>query len=111
MATKSKAKKLESSAPKPAKYPRHSVEKALRIPKAILEENGGHPSTPTQAAGYLGLKTAKGPFAVEIGSSKKYGFLDWERSNQPNWHAGSCDPRAKKTRSRRTAKPDRKNVV
>jgi hypothetical protein len=41
-----------------------------------LEENGGHASTPTQAAGYLGLSTAKGPFAVEIGSAKKYGFLE-----------------------------------
>ena len=76
MATKTKANKPKSSAVKRAKYPRHSVEKALRIPKAVLEENGGDASTPTQAAGYLGLKTAKGPFAVEIGSAKKYGFLD-----------------------------------
>jgi len=76
MATKAQRNQPKSATPKPAKYPRHSVDKALRIPKAILEENGGHASTPTQAAGYLGLSTAKGPFAVEIGSAKKYGFLD-----------------------------------
>jgi hypothetical protein len=76
MAAKVQPKKPKSPAVKQPKYPRHSVEKALRIPKAILEENGGHPCTPSQAAGYLGLKAAKGPFAVEIGSSKKYGFLD-----------------------------------
>src|ERR1035438_9721405 len=76
MATRTHSKQPKSGTPKPAKYPRHSVEKALRIPKAILEQNGGHASTLAQAAGYLGLKTAKGPFAVEIGSAKKYGFLD-----------------------------------
>src|ERR1022692_3500392 len=76
MPRKTKSTQPKSTIPKPAKYPRHSVDKALRIPKAILEQNGGHASTPTQAAGYLGLKTAKGPFAVEIGSAKKYGFLD-----------------------------------
>lgn len=61
---------------KPAKYPRHSVEKALRIPKAILEQNGRHTSALVQAAGYLGLTNPRGPFAVEIGSAKKFGFLD-----------------------------------
>jgi hypothetical protein len=76
MATKKAEKPPKKAAVRPAKYPRHSVEKALRIPKAILEENGGHASTPSQAAGYLGLKTPKGPFSVEIGSAKKYGFLD-----------------------------------
>jgi len=76
MATKARRKAAKGMVTKPAKYPRHSVDKALRIPKAIQEQNGGHACTPTQAAGYLGLKTAKGPFAVEIGSAKKYGFLD-----------------------------------
>ena len=76
MPRKTKSTQPKSTIPKPAKYPRHSVDKALRIPKAILEQNGGHASTPTQAAGYLGLKTPKGPFGVEIGSAKKYGFLD-----------------------------------
>src|ERR1035437_4226869 len=76
MATRTESKKPKTRTPKPARYPRHSVEKALRIPKAILEQNGGHASTLVQAAGYLGLKTAKRPFAVEISSAKKCGFLD-----------------------------------
>jgi hypothetical protein len=59
-----------------AKYPRHSVEDALRIPKAILEQNAGKPCTPEQAAVLLGRSTAKGPFGVEISSAVKYGFLD-----------------------------------
>src|SRR6266699_7155529 len=58
-----------------AKYPRHSVEKALRIPKAILEQNAGKPCTTEQAAAFLGVGS-KGPFGVEIGSATKYGFLE-----------------------------------
>jgi hypothetical protein len=58
-----------------AKYPQHSVERALRIPKAILEQNAGKSCTPEEAAGYLGVGS-KGPFAVEIASATKYGFLE-----------------------------------
>jgi len=76
MATQDRAKQPKRSAAKHAKYPRHSADKALRIPRAILEQNGGHACTLGQAAGYLGLKTPKGPFAVEIGSAKKHGFLE-----------------------------------
>jgi hypothetical protein len=59
-----------------AKYPRHSVERALRIPKAILEQNAGKPCTPEEAAVLLGGTSAKGPFAVEIASATKYGLLE-----------------------------------
>lgn len=58
-----------------AKYPRHSVEKALRVPQAILDQNAGKPVTPSDAASLLGLGTAAGPFGVEISSATKYGFL------------------------------------
>src|SRR5947208_85114 len=70
-------KKARSGATRP-KYPRHSVERALRIPKAILEQNAGKPCTPQEAAVLLGGSSAKGPFAVEIASATKYGFLDRE---------------------------------
>ena len=59
-----------------AKYPRHSVEKALRIPKVILEQNAGKPCTPEQAANFLGISSPKGPFGVEIASATKYGLLE-----------------------------------
>src|SRR5215471_21440313 len=59
-----------------AYYPRHSVEKALRIPRAILDQNAGKPCTADQAASLLGFSSAKGPFGVEISSATKYGFLE-----------------------------------
>jgi hypothetical protein len=70
-----KAKTAKSAKAAIAKYPRHSVERSLRIPKAILEQNAGKPCTPEQAASILGFSSAKGPFAVEIASSIKYGLL------------------------------------
>lgn len=56
-------------------YPRHSVEKALRIPKAILDQNAGRACTANEAASFLGMQ-AHGPFRLELSSSSKYGFLD-----------------------------------
>lgn len=74
---KASPKQTKPPAAKQAKYPRHSVEKALRIPRAILDQNAGKPCTPSEAGGYLGLTAIKGPFSTEIGSAKKYGFLDF----------------------------------
>jgi hypothetical protein len=59
-----------------AKYPRNSVEKALRIPKAIIEQNAVKACTPKEAAAFLGATSAAGPFAVEVSSAMKYGFLE-----------------------------------
>jgi hypothetical protein len=56
-------------------YPRHSVEKALRIPKAILDQNAGKATSVADAASFLGSK-AHGPFRVEVSSAIKWGFLD-----------------------------------
>jgi len=57
-----------------AKFPRHSVEKALRIPKAIIDQNAGHDCTEAEAAEFVGVGHA-GPFRVEVSSALKYGFL------------------------------------
>src|SRR6266511_1233306 len=65
-----------------AKYPRHSVERALRIPTAIYEQNGGRPATPQQAVEFSGGGSLSGPWRVEISSAKKYGFLDSAAANQ-----------------------------
>lgn len=82
MAKKTTSKKSSGAKPErkrtggaQPKYPRHAVEKALRIPRAILEQNAGKPCTDAQAASFLGWKSAKGPIAVEISSGIKYGFL------------------------------------
>jgi hypothetical protein len=58
-----------------ASYPRHSVKKALRIPKAILEQNAGKSCTDREAAKFAGL-AYHGPSRVEISSSIKYGLLN-----------------------------------
>jgi hypothetical protein len=60
------------------KYPRHSVEQALRIPRAIYKQNAGRPTTPAEAVVYAGGASITGAWNVEISSSKKYGFLDTE---------------------------------
>jgi hypothetical protein len=58
-----------------AKYPRHSVERALRIPRALHEQNGGNPATIKEAARFTGIQGVSGDFRTEVSSAKKYGFL------------------------------------
>lgn len=58
----------------PAKYPRHSLEKALRIPRAILNQNAGKSCTDQESAAFVGVGY-NGPYQSEIGSAKKYGLL------------------------------------
>jgi hypothetical protein len=56
------------------KFPRHSVSKALRIPRAVLEQNAGKACTDREALRYSGLSFS-GPTRTELSSSLKYGFL------------------------------------
>jgi len=67
----SKARKKVAN---PAKYPRHSLVKSLRIPLAILEQNAGKECSDRDAAGFVGV-SYNGPFMSEIGSAKKFGLL------------------------------------
>ena len=73
----STAKQTKTSASQ-AKFPRHPVERALRIPKALYEQNAGNPATPKEAAVFAGGTAVTGAFNVEVSSAKKYGFLDSE---------------------------------
>lgn len=57
-------------------YPRHSLEKALRIPKGILEQNAGKVCTDEESATYVKVKYNKGHYIVEINSAIKFGLLD-----------------------------------
>ncbi|USU21010.1 hypothetical protein [Paraburkholderia fungorum] len=59
----------------PAKYPRNAVDRSLRIPKAILEQNAGKPCSVKESASFLGVGAA-GPYQVEVSSGIKYGFLE-----------------------------------
>jgi len=57
------------------KYPRHSLERVLRIPKAILDQNAGKECSDEETANFLGVKYNKGPYALEISSAIKFGLL------------------------------------
>ena len=65
----------KTKAPSQAKFPRHPVERALRIPKAIYEQNAGNPASPKEGAIFAGGTAITGAFNVEVSSAKKYGFL------------------------------------
>jgi len=58
-----------------AKYPRHSIVKALRIPRAILEQNAGKECSEKESARFVGVGYA-GPYQLEISSAIKYGLLE-----------------------------------
>jgi len=73
---KSRAAKTALPAGNKAKFPRHSVAKAIRIPQAILDQNAGKACSRADAAKFLGLGSPAGPFGVEISSALKYGFLE-----------------------------------
>jgi hypothetical protein len=62
-----------------AKFPRHSIERALRIPRAILEQNAGKESSEAEASEYVGVGLGR-PFRVEISSAIKYGLLSRPRA-------------------------------
>ena len=64
-----------------AKYPRHAVERALRIPQAIFDQNAGKPTTLADAAKFATGGSANGAFQVEVSSSKKYGFLKSDKGS------------------------------
>jgi len=57
-----------------ATYPRHAVEKVLRIPKAIIDQNAGQDCSERDSATYVGVGF-NGPYRVEISSALKYGLL------------------------------------
>jgi len=75
--TKKKTTKKSSSAQTSgaAKYPRHSIKKALRIPRSILDQNAGRACTPVESAKYAGVGYT-GPYQMELSSSKKYGLVE-----------------------------------
>ncbi len=70
-AAKSTAAKIAQQ----AKYPRHTLEQALRIPAAIIDQNAGKECTDKESATFVGVGY-NGPYTVQLGSAVKYGFLE-----------------------------------
>lgn len=59
-----------------ARYPRHTLERALRIPLAILEQNAGKECSEEDSAKYVGVKFNRGPYMLEVSSVTKYGLVE-----------------------------------
>jgi len=71
---KKSAKKKRGSTSIVPKYPRHPLERALRIPKVILDQNAGKECSEQEAARFLGINQTRGAFTVEISSAIKFGL-------------------------------------
>ena len=65
---KSKTKKTKATV-RQAKYPSHNLERALRIPRAILEQNAGRECSEKESAAFVGVQYNRGPYASEISSA------------------------------------------
>lgn len=83
VAKKNKSKSNNKKTPlRQAKYPRHNLEKALRIPQAILEQNAGRECSEEESATFVGVQYNKGPYASEISSAIKFGLIERPRSGR-----------------------------
>lgn len=71
--TKKTKKKKAGHTPK---YPRHNLERALRIPHAILEQNAGRECSEKESATFVGVKYTIGPYTLELSSAIKFGLLE-----------------------------------
>jgi hypothetical protein len=56
-------------------YPRHSLNRALRIPKAMLDQNAGRECSIQDAAKFCQVSPG-GEFQTEVSSAIKYGLLE-----------------------------------
>ncbi len=77
--TKKRSKTKEATAKSSghkAKYPRHTLERTLRIPRAILDQNAGRECTEKDSASFVGITYNKGPYALELSSASKFGLLE-----------------------------------
>lgn len=56
-------------------FPKHPLEKCIRIPQAVLDQNAGNDCTDREAAGFAKIGWT-GDVHVEISSAIKYGLLE-----------------------------------
>jgi hypothetical protein len=55
-------------------FPKHTLDEALRVARALSDKNGGQPLPPTEAAIALGISPGSSEFRVLLSSSIKYGL-------------------------------------
>jgi len=66
----------KKAATKVPNYPRHSLDRSLRIPKGILDQNAGRECTDRETAEFIGVKYNAGPYSSELSSAIKFGLLE-----------------------------------
>jgi hypothetical protein len=60
-------------------FPRKTLEQALRVPRALRENNGGNPWAPDQVAEALGVGPRGGNFFYISGASRDHGLTEGSR--------------------------------
>src|SRR6266446_4825736 len=55
-------------------FPKHTLQQALAVAKALEDKNGGNPLSPTDVAIALGKSPQSSTFRVLLSSSFKYGL-------------------------------------
>src|SRR6266487_860325 len=55
-------------------FPKHTLDEALRVPRALSDKNGGQPLPPTETAIALGISPGSSEFRILLSSSIKYGL-------------------------------------
>jgi hypothetical protein len=85
---KAKAKKRGSGKSKQSKgnirrpYPRETLERALMVPRALKENNGGNPWPPADVATSIGLSHTNSDFFYLAASSRDFGLTDGGRDSK-----------------------------
>lgn len=59
-----------------ADVPRHTIDEALRVARAISDEYGKQPTRPLDVAAAMGMKPSTGLFKMLTGASIAYGFTE-----------------------------------
>src|SRR3954453_5479417 len=59
-----------------ADVPRHTLEEAMRIPRAIADEYGKQPSSPVEIGAAIGVQPTTGTFRSLAGASLAFGLTD-----------------------------------
>src|SRR5260370_24103349 len=55
-------------------FPKHALDEALRVAKALSDKNGGQPLPPTETAIAIGVSPGSSEFRTLLSSSIKYGL-------------------------------------
>jgi hypothetical protein len=77
--TKVASKKATGTSPKhviATDYPGHSLDRVLKIPQAIIDNNAGNECSADDLAQYMGKARAYGPFRHELSSCYKFGLIE-----------------------------------